>query len=285
MKRNETILVYAVTGLLLLILAIAVIFGEQPATKPSEQTVAQSDLPTSSTQLPGVTPALLGEGAGTPDGPAGGRPEAGRTTPVTPETEKPRDGSNAPVGGTPSPAPSGPIAGGSSADGTTPTVTPVGLAKSVEVPAAAPAPEQVLETRFGTSRRMGDFRVVRAWSGASLRDVVQRWCGDTSRLGDVELLNESVDPKRLTANQEVIVPWVEASSLLAAAEVRHAVPAVAPAAAGTYSVGKGESLWKIASRRVPAKKIPAWIARFREINPEVSDPNALREGQKVRLPK
>ena len=40
MRRNETVLVYAVTGLLIVILGIAVIFGEEaaPASRPGNST-------------------------------------------------------------------------------------------------------------------------------------------------------------------------------------------------------------------------------------------------------
>jgi hypothetical protein len=142
-----------------------------------------------------------------------------------------------------------------------------------------------LQSVLGESRRQGDYRVVKVRSGAGLADIAARWCGDRAELPVVEALNETLVGQRLGPDQEVLVPWVEPTVLLAAHAQREAQRAAIEKAAGElYALRRGDSLWKIAAARVPTNRIPAWLEEFKKLNPEIGDLGTLIEGQKVRLP-
>ena len=263
MKRNETVLVYAVTGLLLVILLVAVVFGSQPSNKVQPEREK-------SASLPGVKSALLdGEGIGKPASAAGDKTDVGTTDPggipaVVTEND-PENGTEEEI------LEAGPM----------PPKKPetVPLRKDTNLPSAR------IERLFGASERQGEYRLVKAWRGASLPDVVERWVGDKDRLQDVLAVNETLT-NDIAEGDEVLVPWVEDETLLAQHEKIQAERKRVDWAKGElYKLKKGDSLWKVASKRVPTNKIPAWLEQFKVLNPDISDLSALVEGQKVRLPR
>jgi nucleoid-associated protein YgaU len=266
MKRNETVLVYAVTGLLLVILLVAVIFGEQ---NPAQAETEKKTRPAVAS-LPGVAPAeapvrapsaakpseepganLAEEPSGEPSGEPSEEPSE-----ETGEGEKPAD------------------EGTEGAD-----------AKSGEPVVLKSTVTEDLAGVLGTSSRMGEYRVVKARRGDTLALVAARWCADATQLSTVEVLNESLVEADLESGQEVVVPWVDAETLLLAAKARAKKSSVVEHAKGQlYTIKKGDSLWDLAKVRVAKNKIPAWLGRFKVLNPDIIDLSVLIAGQKVRLP-
>jgi Tfp pilus assembly protein FimV len=115
--------------------------------------------------------------------------------------------------------------------------------------------------------------------------VVARWCADATQLSTVEVLNENLVEADLESGQEVVVPWVDAETLLLAAKAQAKKSAVVEHAKGQlYTIEKGDSLWDLAKVRVAKNKIPAWLGRFKVLNPDIIDLSVLIAGQKVRLP-
>jgi hypothetical protein len=277
MKRNEAVLVYAVTGVLLFILAIAVVFGGEPAgAAPGERGVGKS----AAASLPGVTQALMnpeakvGAGASEPGvaGPGAADPGAADPGAADPGAADPgpadpgRVGAEPPVGVVP-PAAEIPHEG------------PAALSRPVVIPDAA------LENAFGTSERRGEYRLVKSWAGASLRQVVERWCGSVAQIDEVVAVNETVGP-RPAPRTEILVPWVDAAKLLQAKQRRDAERQQADYLKGElYALKRGDSLWKVAAQRVANNQVPAWLEKFKKLNPEITNLSALVEGQKVRLPR
>ena len=262
MKRNETVLVYAVTGLLLGILLVAVVFGHQPVAPadPGGETSAQT---------PGVILDLMGAEDGVDaaeDATEPGGPGATATA--------------AAVGGE-LPGVDEAISDQKSAV----AAEPVALSQPVEVPDPVMVAEKRLEESFGTSRRDGEYRVVKGWQNATLAKVVERWTGSQEALEEARILNESL-AEQIVKGDEILVKWVDAQDLLAAKQVRDAEFKKIDWSKGElYVLKKGDSLWKVASRRVATNMIPAWLESFKGLNPRIKDLGALVEGQKVRLPR
>jgi nucleoid-associated protein YgaU len=258
MKRNETVLVYAVTGLLLVILLVAVIFGEQnPARAETEKKTRPAVA-----SLPGVAPAEAP--MGTPDA-AKPSEESGKDL-----AEKPAEKPAEETGEGEKPADEG---------------TEGADAKSGEPVVLKSTVTEELAGVLGTSSRMGEYRVVKARRGDTLALVVARWCADATQLSTVEVLNESLVEADLESGQEVVVPWVDAETLLLAAKARAKKSAVVEHAKGQlYTIKKGDFLWDLAKVRVAKNKIPAWLGRFKVLNPDIIDLSVLIAGQKVRLP-
>jgi hypothetical protein len=265
MKRNETVLVYAVTGLLLGILVVAIVFGDQPVAKLATN-------PEKTAELPGVTPALMG----VEDGDAAEKASQ-------PSLEDA-------AGGITDVDPAGVIAAGEppAVDGETPAGEDPPTAKepdSVALSNPVVVQDARLEEAYGTSRREGDYRVVKGWRGSSLVSIVERWTGSREALGEAKTLNESLGAE-IAQGEEILVPWVDAQHLLAAKDVRDASRAKIDWSKGElYVLKKGDSLWKVASNRVANNMIPAWLEKFKGLNPQVTDLGALIEGQKVHLPR
>ncbi len=276
MKRNETVLVYAVTGLLLGILVVAIVFGDQPVAKPATN-------PEKTVELPGVTPALMGAEEGDAAEKAA-QPSlddaAGGTTGV------------GPVGATAAGEPPA-VDGEISAGADTPTAKE---SDSVALSNPVVVQDAKLEEAYGTSRREGDYRVVKGWRGSSLASVVERWTGSREALGEAKTLNESLGAE-IAQGEEILVPWVDAQHLLAAKDARDASRAKAKdvrdasrakidwSKGELYVLKKGDSLWKVASHRVANNMIPAWLEKFKGLNPQVTNLGSLIEGQKVHLPR
>jgi hypothetical protein len=199
-----------------------------------------------------------------------------------------------------------------------PAVPETNLATNVQL--GPPSPAEEVATVLGTSRHERDCRVVTARIGDSLGGLVQRWCGSADALPQAERMNE--DSQVLRAGQDVWLPWVDDSEVLAAFRARPAkepVPAsgggnvaaheastkgagkgagkgtAAPAAshgkaaeqpaAGvrTYVIKAGDKLWQIAEKEVGKDKARAFLQRVRELNPEL-DVDHLKVAQSIKLP-
>jgi LysM domain len=272
MKRNETVLVYAVTGLLLVILLVAVVFGEQNPAKAQGFEKMRPQV----ASLPGVTPA---------DSPADGSAENPAKKPAeTTADDKAKTGDDAEKGA--------PTTGPPNAEAkveapeTETKATQNGDDRGVGLSANVITPAKQIEGVLGVSTRSGEFRVVKARRGDTLARLVARWCLDAAHLATVEVLNESLVDAALTSGQEVVVPWIDAEALLAAETSRKKQAAVIEHAKGQpYILKRGDSLWNLAKVRVAKNMIPAWLERFKQLNPEITDPSALIAGQKVRLPR
>lgn len=305
MKQNEKILVYAVTGFLAVILAVAILFGKET---PRQVPDVQGD----TAQGPSLEEVL------------------NRRAAVTPEVEAAKDPAAKPAGETP--------AGGGTA---TPAVGGQPLAANVQL--APPTPAALVTEKIGLSRRddsMGrPWRVVRAQKGDTLGTLVQKWCGSLDYLEEARGINETLEVLKI--GSDVYLPWVEDEVLLAAWEKAHPAPAAivpveasmtprtgaeptpglgagvgtvpgtgsaaldgvpspspkspgseraagqpdaAVAATGKkHKVAAGESLWKIAEREVGRKGAAAYIEKILAANPGL-DPDRVREGQTLTLP-
>lgn len=282
MKRNETILVYAVTVMLLVILLVAVVFGESKPANASNKSGNEKQM----AGLPGtefVDPVGKKEQAdpaktdGTEAGqktPKAGSP-AGKGTGETVDTK----GHNPIIDTEPVDPKKDPI---------NKKAGPVDLS-AVVVPAA-----KQIEQLLGTSTKMGaEYRKVKGRRGDTLRKIVARWCGDaTTHLADVEALNETLIDRTCTGKEEVVVPWVDDEVLLAAMkqpaapEKKAKQPVVVSSNSKLYTLKKGDSLWALAKSRVGENRfVPAWIERFKQLNPEITDPSVLVAGQRVKVPK
>lgn len=254
MKRNETVLVYAVTGLLLFILVVAVVFGDDPTPAKAGEMAGRN--PPAAEQpgedplsglfpKPGEEPAKTGE-----DDKSG-------------DVEKPDDKSDI-------------------------DENPPKSALKIDAPKPSVpvlTPDMRLAQALGTSTKEGDYRKISARRGQSLAELVEVWCGSKDRLPEVEAINEALVGKRLAGGEPVLVPWVDADVLLEAKKERDARLAELEKQRGKpYVIQKGDSAWKLAARFVPSNKIPAWLREFKERNPQLVSIDSLREGQKVRLP-
>ena len=272
MKRNETVLVYGATALLLVILGIAVLFGNDGS--PRDASAQNASALGSEQRRPTSFDELL---LGKPEvADAGKKDEAQRPGPGAAEV---------PVT-VPPVASSGPM-----------QTVPLDRREAVRA-----AGISVL----GESQRDGNFRVVAVKPGDDLASLVARWCGSPQRetLDLVRSLNETVEGNRITPGQKLVLPWVEDSVLLdkhiarleeedarrlaaanpkaeSAGEVR--TPAPAGKAAQPYVVKEKESLWAIAARQVEKKKVPAYIEQILAANPGLL-PDKLKVGQKITLP-
>jgi len=301
MKQNEKILVYAVTGFLVVILMLAVLLGTGDGKRGAGGSVAggNSSASTSGKDVAALSlEDLLGSPAGDRALPKG--------TGVHGDTDRPAaDGD--PVGD----------AGQAAAD--KPLLTNVQL--------LPPTAEAMVTEKLGLRRKVNGFCVVTAQPKDTLGTLVQKWCGKTDDyLEQAHGLNEELTT--LHVGQEVTLPWVDAEVLLAAINARvdktgpAAVPATvggagdahvavdadatkdaakdagktekkapgakAPeskAAAGTRKITlkAGDTLWKIAEREVGRKAAGRFLSQVRELNPGI-DPDHLREGVEIRIP-
>lgn len=289
MKQNERFLVYAVTGFLALILAVAVLFGREPVRDaggpgeggPGTAGPVNGDASKQGSKLSGLQD-ILGTG------------QDGK------EVAKSGAGANQPKSGVPTPdqvVPGHPLNSGG------------GLLL---------APDIVAQ-QLGSSRRDRMVRFVRAKSGDSLDILVRRWCGARDPyLAEAKCLNE--DLVVLRVGQEVAVPWIEDEVLLAAIEAQkpkvlsearttaanpldasaapssarpefaepgaqaaNAGNALTSASAGSeYLVKQGDSLWRISERTYGRKNAERMIGEIKKANPGVD--NRLVPGQKLTMP-
>ncbi|MHC5062713.1 MAG: LysM peptidoglycan-binding domain-containing protein [Planctomycetota bacterium] len=295
MKRSETFLVYGVTGILVVILGIAVVFGNDPVAlaNSSQETQAAGDLE----QL--LDPALFapeGEGAESEGGVPGGVDDqaAAVDDPFGLESGQP-----------------GPL----KADDyvLAPDGSPLQMALSMKAP-------PTVDSLFGSSvvkqvGRDARYRVVEVATGDSFSTLVERWCGSAKLyMDDAVALNEQLDINRLSVGNEIWLPYVEDGELIAAyqerqargvsasdfdaqfqtagqvaGEARSGAPSqgIRRASAGSgseYVVKPGESLWVIAVRKVSPRQAKSYIEEILSLNPKITDPSRVRSGMTILLP-
>jgi LysM repeat protein len=274
MKRNETVLVYGVTAVLVVVLAVAVIWGDggSGATDPGKSTNAGIDLE----DILGVKPKVPEKLAEPPAAKTGGETAAaGAPKPAEPAASQPA----APLPGAGVPL----------------DIAQVNRSLGVAI--------------LGESRRDGNFRIVKVKPGDSLGKLVERWCGNTRQdtMATVYAVNEALQGDRVKPGQEVVVPWVEDAVVLASYEARQKAgePAAGPPVAGPaaspgpktpapasatvgqdYVVQPRDSLWSIANRHVGAQgqgAVAAYVKRIVAANPGlVAD--QLKPKQTIKLP-
>jgi phage tail protein X len=317
MKQNEKILVYAVTGFLVVILMLAVLLGTGDGKRGAG--AGGSGGSSSGKDVAALSlEDLLGNSVG-------GNPVGGNTVG---NAAGERKGTGAGHGDADQTAANGDPAAAQAA-GDKPLLTNVQL--------LPPTAASMVTEKLGLSRRDRDYRIVRVQPKDTLSTLVQKWCGKTD--GYLEMaqgLNEELGT--LHTGQEINLPWIDDEVLLAAINARtgkpvgaaDAVPATAGGAgdahvaaldadagkdadsdkhAGKKDAGKkdtgaadkkvpeakpasgtrkitlkaGDTLWKIAEREVGRKAAGKFISQVRELNPGI-DPDHLREGLEIRLP-
>ena len=274
MKRNESILVYGVTGLLLLILLVAVVFGNEGDALAG---------PT------GDEDGLENEIAGLVESEDGAvdLAELMNLDPASALTEGEEGDVGAPVAGEPE------------------TAEEIELAQA-EAQAEAEAALARERALAGEAMRRGDYREVTVRRGDTVSLLVQRWCGSLDEMPTVEALNEDIDRDRLRPGRVLLMPWVDqavldlaakerrlAENRRAAAEDEDAGTGATDAATGEqvpassdhlYELKPGDSLWKIAVQMTGSqKRAPGYIREVMELNPDLR-PQSLQVGQKVKLP-
>lgn len=291
MKRNESILVYSVTGLLVVILAVAILFGNERGAqaKGQSQSHALDDLTDPVVSAPGSDSgeastenaptngasellADAGQGSG-PEGTPAKAPPAGGVDPAADAGEQPP--ASVPLRTSPP----------SSDPSTDPAIGPPS-------PAADDPATQAL-VLLGDSKRDGDYRIVTVRHNDTFSELVQRWCGSLDQLEVAESLNEEVDLARLAPGSRVCLPWVDDAELVAAHLARKskqetATKTIAQARAQgqDYVVKPGDSLWGIAVRQVGAKRAPKFVDEIKALNPELlANPNSVQAGKTIVLPK
>jgi phage tail protein X len=278
MKRSESVLVYAVTAVLAVILVVAVVFGNEAEVRADADDVAVGqDLGARLDDFVGGGPTAQGKSAE-----GGDRPD-GR---LVGETADP-----------PAPGPDGPtvVDGPAQYPG---TAGPLRRDASL-VPLAELLGEFELERQFDGSY----YRLYRVVRGDTFSALVERWTGGLENLGLVRALNEEIDPDALKEGQLLRFPLVDDAELRAAHAARQAprsdrrapfvAPAPAPApgrAAGTavlgadYEIQRGESLWSIAEKQVGVRQAEAYVRAILAANPRIQDASRVRAGDRITLP-
>ncbi len=132
--------------------------------------------------------------------------------------------------------------------------------------------------------RRGSYRVR---AGDTLSEIAQAELGTYVRWREIVELNPGLDPNRLMAGQEILLPsggagGARSAAALAPVESPRTAqpPRASPPAGPTYRVSSGDSLWKIAARVLGDGK------RWREIaalNPGL-DPDHLAVGDEIAVP-
>ena len=210
MKQNERILVYAVTGFLAIILAVAVLFGrENPRPQPA----------------PGGGPGVAGQSAANPAG-AGAPASLGD---IVSRKAAPGAGATPVAGGENGAVPVEPAGAGAvpSVPGASGLPAPAGPEQALVASKPLIAADLVLQA-LGSSRRDRAVRFVPARAGDSLETLVRRWCGATQPyLEEAKSLNEELTVVRV--GQEIAVPWIEDEVVFAAFEARQPKKLVADA--------------------------------------------------------
>jgi hypothetical protein len=263
MKRNEKILVYGVTGFLLAILVVAVVFGNEDLTRAVEARDKQ-ERPRTIDEI--LIAGLGDEAARDPVGELG--VEGEQETDLTLQAQVPAtiDGAGQPVQEAVDP------------------MEFVGPLPLVAQPSAA-----VVVTALGKSRRERDYRIVEIQSQDTFHELVLRWTGSSDYQARVERLNEGLATSALTAGEELWLPWVDDDVLWEAHEAREEAQQRqtemrARAEPRLYTLKRGDSLWKLAEGAAGLGGAPAYVERIKALNPNITDFDRLQEGQQIRLP-
>ena len=297
MKRNESILVYSVTGLLVVILAVAILFGNENNARAHESGKGFDDLESLSAS------ADKGAGVGAADKPADGKgaaPEADDEL-VTPPTKA--GGANPPppeAAGAKSEVPAGAgqpapeAAGAAKADAEKPPAPLVAV--PLVTPGIKPAADTESATQalvlLGDSKRDGQYRIVTVRRGDTFSELVQRWCGSLESLPLAESLNEEANLGNLKEGTKLCMPWVEDATLVAAHHARRTkvesetkVLSEARASGRTHTIKAGDKLWNIAVAQVGQKDAAKYIERIKALNSELlAHPDRLVVGKTILLP-
>jgi len=121
-------------------------------------------------------------------------------------------------------------------------------------------------------------------SGDTLSEIAQHELGSARRWQEIVAANPGLEPEKLRAGKTIQIPGAQAPTAARGTSVPakpQAEPARAPAReARTWTVGKGENLWKIAARALgDGKRWPEIAA----LNPR-ANPDRLAPGQVLTLP-
>jgi len=300
MKRNESILVYGVTGLLVVILLVAVVFGNDgSANAGSGQQPPQQGKTAANQTKDGLDIRKLVD-----------EPKLGTDGKLNRENQVAAE----PTPGSPKGSPGGNEGSAPAGTGALP-----GAALSTKDNPGDARNSLPLEAAFLLrSTREGDFRRVTVQDGESLSQLMERFGVGQSRRDEVLRLNETLpNLDRIRSGQQIILPWVEDAVLIAAEKQRKehdaavmaernaakTVPSPSPnqnpkstqpgpekpigkfplvmGATKERKVKKGESLWKIASEC--GGNVTTSIEQIRALNPQM-DLDPLREGVVLKVP-
>lgn len=294
MKRSESVLVWSVAVIVGVIVLIAVVFGGDGSRKgaaPDESASRRTDgaldldklvaLDTDSSSRAGADgKALDGDGRAAKSGDADGLGLSFRDI-------ADRKGSDGEAGADAGAKP------GEGAEATGPSPSP----RLTDV-----------RTLLGEFRLEGQpdgerYRVVTARYGDSFGALVQKWMGSLDREDEVRALNEGLVPERLRSGEEIWFPWVEDAILLEAHTAKRGrvtsgparpveasanlgeAPVAAAGASDWYVIKPGETLWKLAAKAVGTRRATEYINEILRLNPTVTDPGRIREGDRILLPK
>ena len=117
-------------------------------------------------------------------------------------------------------------------------------------------------------------------SGDTLSEIAQRELGSARRWPEIVAVNPGLDPARLRSGKSIQIPGAGSPSAARAASAPAKPTAGATGEGRTWTVAKGDNLWKIAERALGDGK------RWKEIaalNPR-ANPDRLVHGQVLRLP-
>jgi hypothetical protein len=241
MKQNEKLLVYLVTGLLVAILGVAVMFGSDGVRTPRTGAAQPGAGPSPAVTPPAGEPVTgTGSAAGTDTRPA--NPAASKSAPLGLEDilRQELPGRAEPAGGTSEQKPAGSqlasqqggqqfgqqgiVPGTAAPESILGVPAPAALVREQPLAMAPPTPASAVRDKLGRSERERDYRHVWASRGDTLSSLVLKWCGSVDEYLDLaKSLNE--DLVVLKAGQRITLPWVDDEVLLAAFEARTPKPA------------------------------------------------------------